>query len=152
MSKLYQAEGFTITEVVVTLAVVTLFATFFFQMYMMMESQRILVMRRAAASDIAYKNLRKFPASPGLGTACASSGMDMTKPGPTGLTLGSESNKTIASPYGFIAEDTTILGSGATQRVVAYAPYGCSSNVVKIISSVTFGATSESIGHVSYIK
>lgn len=145
-------EGFTIVEVVVTLAVITLFVTFFFQMYMMMESQRILVIRRAAASDIAYKNLRKFPASPGLATACASSGMDLTKPNPTGLTLGDESNKTTASPYGFIAEDTTSLGTGATQRVAAYAPYGCGSNVVKIISTITFGANNETISHVSYIQ
>ncbi len=144
--------GFTIVEVIVSTVVLALFVGFFFQLYLTMESQRILVQRRSVASDMAYKNLRKFPARPGITAAeCASANMSLVSGGITatnGLVLGTQANTT-ANSYGFIAESATQLRS-STQRVVAYAPYGCSSDIVQIVSSVSFNG--EEVKHVSYVK
>lgn len=148
-----EQAGFTIIEVLVSLIVLALFVGFFFQMYLAMESQRVLVLRRSVASDIAYKNLRKFPARPGITMQdCTNSNMDLRTnaiSASTGLVLGTQANVT-ANAYGFIAENTSQLSTASTQRVVAYAPYGCASTIIQVVSSVSFG--NEEIRHVSYVK
>jgi prepilin-type N-terminal cleavage/methylation domain-containing protein len=53
-------SGFTVAEMIVALVVLSLFMTLFFQLYMVSESQRLSVVRRAAASDIAMTNLKKI--------------------------------------------------------------------------------------------
>ena len=119
----------------------------------MMQSQRLLVQRRSVASDMAYKNLRKFPAKPGFTVAdCTSNRMDLNTnsvSNTTGLVLGTQAN-TAANSYGFIAEASGQLGTSSTQRVAAYAPYGCTSNIIQIVSVVAFGG--EEVRHVSYVK
>lgn len=133
-------SGFTIVEVIVTLIIVSLFLTVFFQSFLLLESQRINVARQAKASDIAYTNLRKFPSKPS--------------------TLNCNQTPIVISTatYNFVAEsDTTVIGAN-TQTVTAYAPNGCDStdttkfknDLVKIVSTVTYG--SESISHVSYVQ
>lgn len=155
------SKGFTIVEVMVTLVIVALFMTFFFQSYMAIESQRQAIQRRANASSIAYTNLRKFaqrPLSSPTAFSCDTSmnGRDSTQPGKL---LGDQTN-TPASPssYGFTAEDaTSLLGAGSSQEVRVFAPYGClefDKMPLKIVSTVRYGTGTpqEEVVHVSFIK
>lgn len=142
------SSGFTIIETVVTLAVVALFATFFFQLYLTSESQRIAVLRRSTASDLAYTNLRKFASKP--------SGLTCT----TDMDLSANANApgTVISnaTYSFTAETApSILGQNVTQTVTAFAPSGCttySANPAKIISEVSYGTSGEKIIHAAYVE
>ena len=156
------SKGFTIVEVMVTLVIVALFMTFFFQSYMAIESQRQAIQRRANASSIAYTNLRKFaqrPVSSPTTFSCdplTMDGLDSTQPGKL---LGDQTN-TPASPssYGFTAEDaTSLLGTGSSQEVRVFAPYGCAAfdkMPLKIVSTVKYGTGTpqEEVVHVSFIK
>lgn len=137
------SSGFTIIEVVVTLAVTALFLTFFFQMYLAMESQRISVARQALASDLAYSNLRKFTTRPAEADPCDAASMDLTGPLPNN-----------GKDLTFIPEPTEGLGSGVGQTVRAFAPKGCAlfaSNPVKIESTITYG-NGEKVVHASYLN
>lgn len=71
------AGGFTIVEVVVTLAVLGLLIASFFQSYMLVESQRVSVARQATANDVAYSNLRKFATIASASVACNASGTSL---------------------------------------------------------------------------
>lgn len=151
-------QGFTIVELIVTIAVTSVILIMFFWAYVTSMYQRVNVARQAAASDIAYSNLKKFTTKPII--TCDSS-MDLTTSGAetkTGKLLGDDSNATTTSAYGFIAESPDAmkkkLGSGASQKVVAYAPDGCasfSSRPIKIESVVTFGINGDKVSHVSYV-
>ena len=150
-------QGFTIIEMIVTIVVAALFFTLFFQVYVVLESQRVLVARQARASDVAYSNLRKFTARP-AGLACDSS-MDLAaNNNATGKLLGDQTNTTNSSAYGFIAEPTSVtraLGTNATQTVLAFAPSGCTNfanEPIKIVSTVTYGINGDKVTHASYIK
>jgi prepilin-type N-terminal cleavage/methylation domain-containing protein len=52
--------GFTITEMVVTLVIITIFMTLFFQLFLTGLSQQTVVTSQAAANDIALSNLSKI--------------------------------------------------------------------------------------------
>ena len=52
-------RAFTVVEVVITTAVVSIFILGFFQVYLLIESQRVMLAKRAYASSIAYTNLKK---------------------------------------------------------------------------------------------
>jgi Tfp pilus assembly protein FimT len=155
---LRQSAGFTIVEVMVTLAMTALFLTFFFQMYLAMESQRIGVARQALASDIAYTNLRKFTKIPSSLT-CSSSMDLVANSSATGFSLGTQTDWQTPNIWGFQAESpasTKQLGSTSTQSIKAFAPKGCSGttingNLVKIESTVTYGANNDKVVHASYI-
>lgn len=69
----HSSAGFTLVEAIVTLAVLGIFLTGFFQGYVLLESQRVAVARQAIANDTAYSNLRKFTTLP-IGVACSASG------------------------------------------------------------------------------
>jgi Tfp pilus assembly protein FimT len=155
MKQPVDTAGFTIVEVVVTLAVTALFLTLFFQLYLTMESQRIGVARQAQASDIAYSNLRKFTTRPGIGVC--TSDMDMTVGTPQGLLLGDETGTVMT--YGFTAEpsDTTRgLGGNVHQTVRAFAPKGCGSayatTPIKIESTVSYGTNGDKVTHANYVN
>lgn len=162
MNKIHQAtSGFTIIEVIVTLALTSLFLTFFFQMYLAMESQRIGVARRAQASDLAYSNLRKFTSRPSI--PCDAASMDLTAADgatKTGLLIGDETNMSTPSAYGFIAEptsDTSLLGGSVRQSVRAFAPRGCTGtnftdNPVKLESTISYGTKGDKIVHAIYVN
>lgn len=143
-----QSSGFTIIETIVTLAIVVLFVTFFFQLYMTTESQRLASLRRTTASDLAYTNLRKFAAKP-AGLTCTAA-MD--------LSLSSSAGGTVVSngTYSFTAESVpAILGQNVTQVVTAYAPSGCASynaNPVKLISEVSYGSNNDKVVHAAYVN
>lgn len=156
-----KAKGFTIVEIIVTLALTTLFLTFFFQLYLAMESQRIGVARRAQASDLAYSNLRKFTSRPSI--PCDAATMDLTAADgstKTGLLLGDETNMSTPSAYGFIAEPesgTKSLGGNVKQSVRAFAPRGCAGtnftdNPIKLESTLSYGTKGDKVVHAIYVN
>lgn len=154
-------NGFTIVEIVVTLALTSLFLMFFFQMYLATESQRINVARQAQASDIAYSNLRKITARP-AGITCDAAKMDLTatdgatKPG---LLIGDQTNMSTPSVFGFVAEPEPAikgLGGNVEQIMKVYAPRGCdgtafADNPIKLESTVMYGPNREKVTHAIYI-
>ena len=152
MKTSYDSSGFTIVEVVTTMAVMALFLTFFFQLYITMEKQRIAVLRRTTASDIAYSNLHKFPSKPAGLTVCDSVKMDLIAyPNAPGLILGDETSST----YGFVPESSKGLGANVKQSVVAYAPRGCANFAtmpVKLVSKVSYGVDGEEAVRASFVK
>lgn len=154
--------GFTIVEVIVTLAITSLFLTFFFMMFLTMESQRIAVARQALASDIAYSNLRKFTNAATLAALQCTTNMDLTLPNPDqkqGELVGSQADEVTANSFGFLAEPSAItkqLGTGASQSIRAFAPKGCTgttinSGLIKVESTVTYG-TNGKVVHASYVN
>ena len=153
----HSQQGFTIVEMIVTIVVAALFFTFFFQVYVILESQRLVVARQAKASDVAYSNLRKFTARP-AGLTCDSTMDLVTNGAASGKLLGDQTYTTNSSTYGFLAEPTTVtqsLGPNSTQTVKAFAPSGCAnftSDPIKIVSTVTYGNNGDSVSHASYIK
>lgn len=152
------SKGFTIVELIVTIVVTSIILTTFFWAYMTAMYQRVNVARQAAASDIAYSNLKKFTTKPII--TCDAS-MDLTAIGAAtkpGKILGDDSNQTTTSTYGFIAEPSDSmkkrLGPSSTQKVVAFAPDGCTNfnaKPLKIESTVTFGTSGDKVVHASYI-
>lgn len=146
--------GFTLVEVLVTTVVVSLFIFGFFQVYTVLESQRINVARQAYASDVAYSNLRKVASRPaGLTVTQCNDYMDMLSSNPAnkvGLDL---------TGVGYTLEpDVNVkksLGSAATQTLLAFAPSGCSNLAtapIKIVSTVTFGTSGDKVTHASFVK
>ncbi len=149
-SSAQEQQGFTIVEVIVTLVVLSLFLTGFFQAYLLLESQRINVVRQAKASDIAYVNLGKYPAKP--------ANLDCTT-NASGTVLGSTKSGRTTNTYNFVAEtDVSLLGT-TNQEVVAYAPNGCDTTtptafkggMVKIVSTVEYSGN-RSVQHVTYVQ
>jgi len=151
------AEGFTIIEVLVTIAVLSIFLFGFFQGYLALQAQRIDVARQARASDIAYSNLREVTSRPGQLTqqVCDTNAniMDLTIGNPT-----TEPGLDITS-YGYTLQSSTTvhqqLGNSATQTLVAYAPAGCANlttNPIKIVSTVTYGTSGNKVTHAIYIQ
>jgi len=147
-SSTHRNAGFTVVEVIVTLVVIAIFLAAFFQTFILLTSQRVKVARQAAASDIAYTNLRKVVARP-TGLSC-----DATN----GYTLLSSTNGTDDTTRFFRSENDSTLGQQRTQRVIAYPTAGCTSfatSPVKIVSTVTFDNNSPGgaveVVHASYI-
>lgn len=138
------SAGFTIIETIVTLIVLSLFLTLFFQAFIVLTSQRVAVARQAAANDIAYTNLRKILSRP---ATCQTSGYKLL----------SSTNNTddMTSPFRKEADDS--LGPGRTQSVIAYPTGNCTgttfadSNPAKIVSTVTFNNGGVTVTHVSYV-
>jgi len=146
-------QGFTIVEMLVTIVVSSLFIILFFQVYLVLESQRVQVARQSKASDVAYSNLQKITTRP-AGLTCDSS----METGGDGKLLGDQTNTTTSSTYGFFAEPTSVtqsLGSNSTQQVRAYTTTGTCTNFatkpIKIVSTVTFGLGTDKVVHASFI-
>lgn len=151
-------EGFTIVEIVVTMAVISVFLIGIIQAYLLVDSQRLRLSQQALASDIAYSNLRKFTNRPSALTSCDSSMDLVANPNATGKLLGDQTNTPTSSTYGFVAEPTSVtqpLGSGAKQTVVALAPAGCANfltSPVEILSTVTYGNNGVKVQHASFVN
>ncbi len=60
MSVINGEDGFTVVEVVTTLAIMGLLLTFMFQTFFVGQSQQLTTVRLAAANDLAQTNLRKI--------------------------------------------------------------------------------------------
>lgn len=150
-------EGFTITEAIVSVAVVSLLILTAVQVYLAVESKRMSVERQAYASDLAYTNLQKVTSIPpgliGLTPGdCTSYGMDSLTGG-AGLDL-----TTAGFDYTLEMTDPSVvqvLGPGTTQALRAFAPNGCADvnlHPIKIESTVTYGTMGDKVVHATYVK
>lgn len=170
-----QAErGFTIIEVLATMVILTVFLTLLFQLYATSLSQRILVMRRAAANDIAQSNLRKITTKSQVAAISPSATCDNTTSG-NGNANNGVLNTNIGTNAGSIIvtdpDGNTVTpewGSGGsvsprqsltdtglpastTQTLLVAYPRGCTSLMpAKIISIVTYD--SESVIRADYVN
>jgi prepilin-type N-terminal cleavage/methylation domain-containing protein len=134
-----KAAGFTVVEMIVTLVVLSLFITLFFQLYTTSETQRIAVLRRSAANDIAMSNLKKIDSianKPATTPSCASGGG----------TIATSSGSPSWAAAGLNTEPTTntLLLPDTTQTLAISYPFGCAtSKPAKITSTVTYSSGSE---------
>ena len=148
MNKGRQSEvGFTIVEVIVTLVVTSLFLTFFFQMYLMGESQRLVLARQSTASNIAYANLRKITIKDDVAAIAPCNNT-------TDLTVNGSAPGTAITSL-ITPEDTTNSGLNGTvtQTIKAYYPKGCGTTMpIKIEAAISYGLPQESVIHASYIN
>lgn len=161
--------GFTIAEMVVTLVVLSLFLTLFFQLFLLGLSQKKIVILRATANDIAMNNLRKITTKNLVpsANACDSTtngssnknnatlNPDLNVDGATGSSIigqASGSDTTLA-PTSLKAEQLTgtNLPSSTIQTLYVIYPQGCyPQNPAKIISTVTYGT--ETVTHATYVN
>lgn len=155
-------EGFTIAEMIVTLVIMSLFLTLFFQMYFTSTSQRAAISTRATADDIALTNLQKITKKaniPSSTTACSSTTGSPNNPLVNSSATGSiiATNASGGTPTwataGLGAESLTgtALAGGATQVLKVLYPQGCAvGSPAEIISIVSYG--SETVTHASYVN
>ncbi len=62
--------GFTVVELLVTLLVASLFIAMFYQLYVTLVQLNAYARRDAAANNLAYANLRRYPTAASTGLAC----------------------------------------------------------------------------------
>lgn len=176
MDKLRVDAGFTITEVIVAIIVMSLFLVLFFQLLFTSESQRLKVTQLAAANDIAHSNLRKITAKSQValiapGAACDNSTSGSSNPNNgilykgldvnSGSVLITEPDGNSLTPEWSAANNTDIpvkeplvntsLPTTTVQRLLVSYPRGCNSLMpAKIISIVSYD--SESVVHAAYVN
>lgn len=142
-------NGFTVIEMVVTLIVLALFLTLFFQLYATSESQRLAVLRRAAANDIAMTNLKKISVKTLIpsGQSCANGG------GTIATNVSGQNPTWTAASLNAEPISGTSLPNDTTQTVAASYPYGCSAAMpAKITSTVSYSSGSETVTRETYIN
>lgn len=171
MVKNNTSEGFTIIEMVVSLAVVSLFLAIFFQLYSVNVAQQLAVSRRAAAYDIATSNLNKISEKTGL-PACTAAINTLVNASNEGAVIVSNAPSTPAAltwagvkaandattsiteaTEGIEVESLTAtsLPSSTVQELRISYPRGCAPQMpVAIISIVNYG--SESVRRASFIN
>lgn len=156
-------EGFTVAELVVTLVVMTIFVSIFFNLFLAGQSQQIVITNRAAANDIAVSNLRKISSKnvvPGTTATCdATVGVgnvnDLTQnPNAPGSVIASNrpSTNPTWSAASMSAENIagTGLPSGTIQELRIFYPQGCESyKPAKVVSRVEVNG--EVIEHATFI-
>lgn len=162
-----QEMGFTIVELVITLVVMALFLTLFFQMFITGKSQQTTIARQAIANDIAISNLNKITsraAYSGIsGTACISGAgstnnlLDSTLDPVPGSIIASTSSSPSWATAGLAAESTagTVLaGQTVNQELRVFYTSDCASSnaPVKIQSTVTYENGSETVTHATFVK
>ena len=142
--------GFTIIETIVTLGVMSVFLILFFQVYFSSESQRIGVIRRAAAEDIASTNLSKFTKKADLPSStpvCTSTASSQNNPTTNANAAGSDIPATTGSPPAAPhwikePEESPLKDNETDQFLKVLYPKGCGSGPVTVISIVTYGSES----------
>lgn len=163
-------SGFTVVEMVITLVVMTLFLAVFLQLFLTGESQRIVVVRRAAANDIALTNLYKVRTKtsvslPACTTGASSANNLIDNINATGSVVATgDSTDTVNYPtrnwltLGLAPLATgeptagTSLPSSTIQKLLVVYPRGCATGApAKIISSVTYNGL-ESVSHAAYVN
>ncbi len=143
--------GFTVVEVVVTLVITSLFLAFFFQLYLVGESQRVKVSQQTTASNISYANLNKVVSRSFVET-------NSSAPVACDTTAGSVNRNNLsinpsASGSNLTAAITLESATGYGQTVTAFFPRGCGLNMpVKIESAVTYGSPEETVIHATYVN
>lgn len=134
-------KGFTLIEIIVTLAVVSVFIFGIIQIFILLDSQRMNVARQAKSSDLAYSYLRNYntrpadPANPSLLLPCRTTDQTLV------------SNRDVTSEVG---------GGAARLTITASAPEGCSGTdfakgVIKIEAVITYNGNRE-VRHATYIN
>lgn len=156
-------RGFTITEMVVGIAVMSVFLMLFFQVYMTNVSQQRAVSYRAAAFNTASSNLNKISSKIGLPPCTAAIDM-LASPNTAGAVIASNAASTprtwaqAAAAIGTATEGISpevisngILPNGTIQELRVAYPQGCAPEApVKIVSIVTYG--SESVRRAAYVN
>lgn len=159
-------QGFTVIEMVVTLFVMSLFLTLFFQTSFSSQTQQVNVARLAAANSISQANLNKLSSKaliPSGTPACSASGSSENNPLANASAQGSIIATDSASGDPAFKWDSptvnmspepltnTPLPSATVQTLRIMYPQGCLATApVKIISTVTYG--SETVTHAAYIN
>lgn len=149
-------QGFTITEMVVSLVVLSIFLTLFFQLFLAGESQRSSVLRHATASDIATTNLQKITTKeqiPPTTTACDNTTVGSANPNNLVLDPSETVGSTIAWSSDIVAENLsgTGLPSDTVQRLTVIYARGCDlASPAKILSTVTYG--SETVTRAAFVN
>lgn len=165
-----QRAGFTITEMVVATAVMSVFITMFFQVYTTNVSQQQMVAYRARAFDIAVSNLNKITTKSGFNsgaTACDASSSVLTTPGTTGKLVASDeaaatrtwtdAKLAVGTPTSGIDPETVTtaeLPSAKQELRVAY-PRGCAVEMPIRITSIvkyTYNGSTETVSRVKYVN
>lgn len=162
----HDEQGFTVVEMVVTLVVMSLFLTLFFQTSFSSQTQQVNVARLAAANSISQANLNKISAKsliPSGTTACNTSGSSENNPltnvnAKGSLIASDDTNHDPAfrwdSPTVNMSPESlanTPLPSATTQVLRVLYPQGCLATApAQIISTVTYG--SETVTHAAYIN
>lgn len=158
-------RGFTVVEMIVSLVVLSIFLTLFFNLYRSGEAQRVSVIRHAAANDIALTNLQKIQSKSRIpiGTlACDNSTVGSANP--NNLLLDPSEETSPAQPdigpgstiawSGTLTQESlsgTVLPSTAVQRLAVVYPRGCDLTApAKIISTVKFG--SETVTRAAFVN
>jgi len=146
MGKNNGGAGFTIVEVIITIAVMSIFLTFLYQAFLVGQSQQLSTIRLGAANDLAQTNLRKITDRSQISAACdTTAGSGNTN----NLVLNASA---AGSDITFTPESTlppSLPATTAQQMKVQY-PQGCALTMpAKVMSIVTYGQ--EIIVRVSYV-
>lgn len=159
-------SGFTIAEMIVTLVVLSIFLTLFFQLFLLGLSQKKVVTLRAAANDIAMNNLRKLNKASLIPATCdgstngsnnknnAALNPALNTDGNYGMVIAQSpaqgANPSFPSPLTPELLSGTGLPSSTIQTLYVIYPQGCyPQNPVKVISTVTYGT--ETVTHATYV-
>ncbi len=137
-------SGFTIVELLITVITAAMFVGMFYQLYVVLVGINATARSTAQASDLAYSNLRLYPTVISTGLTCN-----------TATNVSSTVNliPSSGSPTAAVSSNYPELGS-VTQQVTAQFPYGCSAvyNVVKLVSTVTYGTASYKVSYATYVN
>lgn len=166
MSVINGEDGFTVVEVVTTLAIMGLLLAFMFQTFFVGQSQQLTTVRLAAANDLAQTNLRKITDkrqvksgvldSNSIDTAQCNSLNDVT-----GVSTYTPSPSPAANPSSAPDHATqlqltqesippSLPPSDTKQYLYVRYPQGCSITMpAQIVAVVTYG--SEIITRTSYV-
>ena len=146
MSGIDRGDGFTIVEVIMTLAIMGLFLTFLYQAFLVGQSQQLVTIRLGAANDLAQSNLRKITDRSQISAPCDVSA------GPGNVNDLTQNASADGSDITFTPESTlpASLPASTTQQMRVQYPQGCALVMpAKVISIVSYG--SETIVRVSYV-
>jgi type II secretory pathway pseudopilin PulG len=131
-------QGFTIVETVVTLIVVTAFITLFAQGYLLLSSQRAIVVQQSKADAKAQANLRlvsKIPDFINSPTACPAGGWNLTDTGIFSNPIPAASINASSEQLTMYCVDTSNVGG--PKRIVSKVIVNASRTIVyaKILNS-----------------
>lgn len=152
-------SGFTVIELVVTLAVMSVFLLLFIQTFVAGETQRGEVAKRSAAADIAAANLNKISSKaalldrvPTLFSASKCNSNSNVEANANNVELSSSAGAIIATDRSGVSptwatagltKETTLRGLPATttQEIRVLFPRGCDpDSPVTVVSIVTYGS------------
>ncbi len=124
------SNGFTIVELLITLLVATTFVLAFTQLYLLIETEGSIAEHRAKASSLAYFNLRMYTEDERPSWFVCNAATDLS------ANANAPGQVLVNSPI----SDPSALPRPATQKVVAYAPFGCNTNMpIKLLSTIEYG-------------